>query len=87
LNPKRVAIIYDITQEVLWAEAELIRDLASKTGYETVAFEAFRVHVPIFSGYGVFQDPTYWDLSNGRIKGAINWAVAFDLTSTDPKMQ
>jgi energy-coupling factor transporter ATP-binding protein EcfA2 len=40
-----------------------------------------------FSGYGVFQDPTYWDLSNGRIKGAINWAVAFDLTSTDPQMQ
>jgi ABC-type branched-subunit amino acid transport system substrate-binding protein len=35
----------------------------------------------------VFQDPTYWDLSNGRIKGAINWAVAFDLTSTDPQMQ
>jgi hypothetical protein len=87
LNPKRVAIIYDITQEVLRAEAELIRDLASKTGYETVAFEAFCVHVSIFSGYGVFQDPTYWDLSNGRIKGAINWVVAFDLASTDPKMQ
>ena len=43
--------------------------------------------VPIFSGYGVFQDPTYWDLSNGHIKGAINWAVAFDLTSTEPQMQ
>jgi branched-chain amino acid transport system substrate-binding protein len=129
-NPKRVAVLYDITQDALRAEAELIRDLASKMGYEIVAFEAFRVNdtdfraqlttikgrnpewlgvyaanaegskivnqmeelgllgkVPIFSGYGVFQDPTYWDLSNGRIKGAINWAVAFDLTSTEPQMQ
>ena len=37
--------------------------------------------------YRVFQDPMYWDLSNGHIKGAINWAVAFDLRSTDPQMQ
>ena len=129
-NPQRVALLYDITQDALRAEAELIRDLARKFGYEMVAFEAFRVNdtdfraqlttikgtnpewlgvyaantegskivnqmeelgllgkVPIFSGYGVFQDPTYWDLSNGRIKGAINWAVAFDLTSADPQMQ
>jgi len=42
---------------------------------------------PVFSGYGVFQDPTYWDLSKDHIKGAINWAVAFDLTSTEPQMQ
>jgi len=129
-NPQRVALLYDITQDALRAEAELIRDLAKKIGYEIVAFEAFRVNdtdfraqlttikgtnpewlgvyaantegskivnqmeelgllskVPIFSGYGVFQDPTYWDLSDGRIKGALNWAVAFDLTSTDPQMQ
>ncbi len=129
-NPKRVAVLYDITQDALRAEAELIRDLAPKIGYELVAFEAFRVNdadfraqlttikgtnpewlgvyaanpegskivnqmdelellskVHIFSGYGVFQDPTYWDLSNGKIKGAINWAVAFDLASPDPQMQ
>jgi len=129
-NPKRVAVLYDITQDALRAEAELIRDLAPKIGYELVAFEAFRVNdadfraqlttikgtnpewlgvyaanpegskivnqmdelellskVHIFSGYGVFQDPTYWDLANGKIKGAINWAVAFDLASPDPQMQ
>jgi branched-chain amino acid transport system substrate-binding protein len=129
-DPKRVAIIYDITQDALRAEADLIRDLANKSGFELVAFEAFRVNdtdfraqlttikgtnpewlgvyaantegskiinqmeelgllgkVNIFSGYGVFQDPTYWDLSNGRIKGAINWAVAFDLGSSDPQMR
>jgi len=129
-HPKRVAILYDITQDALRAEAELIRDLAAQTGFETVAFEAFRVNdtdfraqlttikgtnpdwlalyaantegskiinqmdeagllgkVNIFSGYGVFQDPTYWDLTNGKTKGAINWAVAFDLKSNDPLMR
>jgi len=129
-DPKRVAMIYDITQDAQRAEAELIRDLASETGFEIVAFEAFRANdtdfraqlttikgtspqwlgvyaavpegskiinqmeelwllgkVNIFTGYGVFQDPTYWDLSNGKIKGAINWAVAFNLASSDPLMQ
>src|SRR6266446_3735866 len=43
-NPKRVAVLYDITQDALRAEAELIRDLAPKIGYELVAFEAFRVN-------------------------------------------
>ena len=128
--PKRVAIIYDIAQDALRAEADLIRDLASKVGFEIVAFEAFRTNdtdfraqittikgttpewlgvyaangegskiinqmdelgllgaVKMFSGYGVFQDPTYWDLSNGKIKGAINWAVAFNLRSSDPLMK
>src|SRR5712691_5515350 len=128
--PKRVAIIYDIAQDALRAEADLIRDLASKVGFEIVSFEAFRVNdtdfrsqlttikgttpdwlgvyaantegskiinqmdelglvgkVNIFSGYGVFQDPTYWDLSNGKIKGGINWAVAFNLGSADPLMK
>jgi branched-chain amino acid transport system substrate-binding protein len=129
-NPKRVALLYDITQDALRAEAELIRELAPKIGFALVAFEAFRVNdtdfraqlttikganpewlgvyaanpegskivnqmdelellskIHIFSGYGVFQDPTYWDLSNGKIQGAINWAVAFDLASPDPQMQ
>ena len=43
--------------------------------------------VNIFTGYGVFQDPTYWDLTNGKTKGAVNWAVAFNLASSDPLMQ
>ena len=43
-HPKRVAILYAITQDALRAEAELIRELAGKTGFEIVAFEAFRVN-------------------------------------------
>jgi len=43
-DPKRVAMIYDITQDAQRAEAELIRDLASETGFEIVAFEAFRAN-------------------------------------------
>ena len=129
-HPKRVAILYDITQDALRAEAELIRDLAGKFSLEIVAFEAFRANdtdfraqlttikgttpewlgvygaIPegskiinqmeelgllgkmnIFTGYGVFQDPTYWDLTNGKTKGAVNWAVAFNLASSDPLMQ
>ena len=129
-HPKRVAIIYDITQDAQRAEAELIRDLAGKFSLEIVAFEAFRTNdtdfraqlttikgttpewlgvygaIPegskiinqmeelgllgkmnIFTGYGVFQDPTYWDLTNGKTKGAVNWAVAFNLASSDPLMQ
>src|ERR687887_50234 len=43
-HPKRVALIYDITQDALKAEANLIRDTASQYGFELVAFEAFRVN-------------------------------------------
>src|SRR5262249_42106397 len=43
-HPKRVALIYDITQDALKAEADLIRDKASQYGMELVAFEAFRVN-------------------------------------------
>src|SRR5262245_58331930 len=32
-NPQRVALLYDITQDALRAEAALIRDLARKFGY------------------------------------------------------
>jgi len=129
-HPKRVAMIYDITQDALRGEADLIHDMANQVGFEIVAYEAFRVNdtdfraqlttikgttpewlgvyaantegskiinqmdelgllgkVNIFSGYGVFQDPTYWDLANGKLKGAVNWAVAFNLASSDPLMQ
>jgi ABC-type branched-subunit amino acid transport system substrate-binding protein len=43
--------------------------------------------VQLFVGFGGFQDPTCWDLTNGRIEGAIDGAVAFDLKSSDPLMQ
>ncbi|MBI4505644.1 MAG: ABC transporter substrate-binding protein [Chloroflexi bacterium] len=39
---KRLAIIYDITQDGNRTDAEIIRDLGPKLGYEVVAFEAFR---------------------------------------------
>jgi len=44
-----VAILYDITQDALRAEADLMRELAGKTGFEIVAFEAFRVNESIES--------------------------------------
>ena len=48
-HPKLVAILYDITQDALRAEADLMRELAGKTGFEIVAFEAFRVKESIES--------------------------------------
>ena len=43
-NFKRIALIYDITQDAQRAEAELVRDLADTYGYEIVSFEAFRAN-------------------------------------------
>lgn len=39
---KRLAILYDIAQDALKTDAEVQRDLATKVGYQVVAFEAFR---------------------------------------------
>lgn len=39
---KRLAIIYDITQDGNRTDAEIMRDLGPKLGYQVVAFEAFR---------------------------------------------
>ena len=40
---KRMAILYDISQEAQRFEAETIRDAADDVGFEMVAFEAYRV--------------------------------------------
>ena len=39
---KRIALIYDVTQNGQRGEAEFIRNAAKDVGYEVVAFEAFR---------------------------------------------
>src|SRR5882724_6786454 len=39
---KRVALVYDVTQDGQRGEAELIKNAAKDVGYEVVAFEAFR---------------------------------------------
>lgn len=43
--------------------------------------------VHFFSHVGILNDPQLWDLTSGRVKGGINWSVALDLNSSDPKMQ
>lgn len=43
---KKLAILYDIAQDALKTDAEIQRDLASKLGYQVVAFEAFRTGDP-----------------------------------------
>lgn len=44
----------------------------------------FLADVNIFTGFGSFNDPVWWDLTEGRLMGAVNWAVGFDLESDDP---
>jgi branched-chain amino acid transport system substrate-binding protein len=39
---KRIAILYDVTQDGQRGEAEMVRNMAKEIGYEVVAFEAFR---------------------------------------------
>lgn len=46
LQFKRIAIIYDIQQDGNRTDAELIRDLAPKMGYQVVAFTSFRTGDP-----------------------------------------
>ena len=118
---KRLAIIYDQTQDAQAGDAEVCRDVQSKLGYEIVADEAFSagdqdfspqiakiknakpdamfvaaatgdgikvssqiraggIEVPLMTGYGAFQDPLYWDGTNGVIKGCYTW-LAQDLKS------
>jgi branched-chain amino acid transport system substrate-binding protein len=118
---KRLAIIYDQTQDAQAGDAEVCRDVQSRLGYDIVADEAFSagdqdfspqiakiknakpdamfvaaatgdgikvssqiraggVEVPLMTGYGAFQDPLYWDGTNGVIKGCYTW-LAQDLKS------
>ena len=49
LNIKRLAVIYDQTQDAQAGDAEVCKQLAAAVGYETVAFEAFRAGDQDFS--------------------------------------
>jgi branched-chain amino acid transport system substrate-binding protein len=118
---KRLAVIYDQTQDAQAGDAEICREMRAKLGYELVADEAFSagdqdlspqiakikdtkpdaifvasttgdgvkvssqiraagIEVPLMTGYGAFQDPVYWDGTNGAIKGSYTW-LAQDLKS------
>ncbi|MSO77664.1 MAG: hypothetical protein EXQ87_12285 [Alphaproteobacteria bacterium] len=48
-NVKRLAVIYDQTQDAQAGDAELCKKLAGEFGYEVVAFEAFRANDQDFS--------------------------------------
>lgn len=118
---KRLAVIYDQTQDAQAGDAEVCREMRSKLGYEVVADEAFSagdqdfspqiakiknakpdalfvasttgdgvkvvsqirsggIDAPLMTGYGAFQDPLYWDGTQGAIKGGYTW-LAQDLKS------
>ena len=47
----------------------------------------FLDEVNFFTGFGSFNDPKWWDLTEGRVNGGVNWAVGFDLESDDPAMK
>lgn len=120
LDVKRMALIYDITQDGQRGEAELIRNSAKEIGYDLIAFEAFRandtdfrpqlskikaakpdwiavygatpelakivnqmvelgVKAEILTGFGTFNDPVAWDLTEGRVKGGYSWSAYFAL--------
>jgi branched-chain amino acid transport system substrate-binding protein len=49
LKIKRLAVIYDQTQDAQAGDAEVCKELAGKLGYELVAFEAFRANDQDFS--------------------------------------
>ena len=49
LNIKRLAVIYDQTQDAQAGDAEVCKQLAGAVGYEIVAFEAFRAGDQDFS--------------------------------------
>jgi branched-chain amino acid transport system substrate-binding protein len=117
---KRVALIYDVTQDGQRGEAELIKNAAKDIGYEVVAFEAFRagdndfrpqlskikavkpdwigiygatpelakvvnqmaeldIKAEMLTGFGTFNDPVVWDLTEGRVKGGYSWSAYFAL--------
>src|SRR5438093_1081184 len=117
---KRVAMVYDVTQDGQRGEAELIKNTAKDVGYEVVAFEAFRagdndfrpqppkikaakpdwigiygatpelakvvnqmaelgVKAEMITGFGTFNDPVAWDLTEGRVKGGYSWSAYFAL--------
>ncbi len=117
---KRVALIYDVTQDGQRGEAELVRNSARDVGYDIIVFEAFRagdndfrpqlskikavrpdwigvygatpelakivnqmaeieLKAQVFTGFGTFNDPVAWDLTEGRVKGGYSWSAYFAL--------
>jgi branched-chain amino acid transport system substrate-binding protein len=117
---KRIALIYDVTQDGQRGEAELIRNGAKDGGYEVAAFEAFRAgdndfrpqlskikatktewigiygatpelakvvnqmaelgfKANMLTGFGTFNDPVAWDLTEGKVKGGYSWSAYFAL--------
>jgi branched-chain amino acid transport system substrate-binding protein len=111
---KRLAVIYDQTQDAQAGDAEVCQKSKDQFGYELVAFEAFNggdqdfaaqittikgakpdavyvasttgdgikvtsqlramgIDKPLLTGYGNFQDPLYWDGTNGGIKDCYTW--------------
>ena len=40
--------------------------------------------VEIFTGSGSFNGPSWWDLTEGKVKGGVTWAANFDLEGDDP---
>ncbi|MGH7044537.1 MAG: ABC transporter substrate-binding protein [Acetobacteraceae bacterium] len=118
---KRLAIIYDQTQDAQAGDAEVCRKMNGKLGYDIVADQAFSsgnqdfspqisrikstkpdaifigattgdgikvvpqiraagLDVPLMTGYGAFEDPLYWNGTNGAIKGCYTW-LAQDLAA------
>lgn len=118
---KRLAVIYDQTQDAQAGDAEVCRRMKGKIGYDVVADQAFSsgnedfspqiarvrsarpdaifvasttgdgiklvpqiraagLDVPLMTGYGAFEDPLYWNGTNGAIKGCYTW-LAQDLTA------
>jgi branched-chain amino acid transport system substrate-binding protein len=127
LQFKRLAVIYDQTQDAQAGDAAVCREQKAKLGYEIVADEAFRagdqdfsaqiskikaakpdvIYVagatgdgvkvtsqirgggldqPLMTGFGSFQDPVYWDGTNGVVKGSYTW-LAQDLAGATGKLK
>lgn len=124
---KRLAVIYDQTQDGQAGDAQVCRAQARALGYEVVAFEAFRagdqdfsaqlatirvarpdavfvaaatgdgvklatqvrelgIRAPMMTGFGSFQDPVYWDGTQGVVRGSYTW-LAQDLASPSPAVK
>jgi branched-chain amino acid transport system substrate-binding protein len=127
LKFKRLAVIYDQTQDAQAGDAVVCREEKAKLGYEIVADEAFRagdqdfsaqiskikavkpdmiyvagatgdgvkvtsqirgggLEQPLMTGFGSFQDPVYWDGTNGLVKDGYTW-LAQDLAGASGKLK
>lgn len=119
---KRLALIYDQTQDAQAGDAAVCRAMQKTLGYELVVDEAFSTGIqdfspliarikaarpdaifcaaatgdgvrlvpqiraagldlPLMTGYGAFDDPSYWNGSKGAIHGGYTW-LAQDLAGS-----